>query len=177
VPEGAAVAGELGALEAFRQEDSTPVWVIEGRLTTRPSGEPAATRPSLVHRLRFVVAPLAWSGDIAGRRRVAALARRAALLTRRAPHAGAISYDGDPVPLGYLHPEPAAGRLPLYSALHPVAGDQLLTASPLEASDMGYGPAELLGYMLERAPVSGRLGVRARPPVPWASRLGQSARL
>jgi hypothetical protein len=51
-----------------------------------------------------------------------------------------------------------------------VTGDQLLTNSALEAADMGYGEAELLGYL------NGPASIEQRPEVPWASRFGQVAR-
>ena len=56
-----------------------------------------------------------------------------------------------------------------------MSGDQVLTLHPLEAADMGYGKAESLGFVLERAPVTGTLGL-ARVPVPWASRFGLEVR-
>jgi hypothetical protein len=175
-PDGAAVAGELGALEAFRQEDSIPVWAINGMLTTQP--RPAAQpRPSLARRARFVIAPFVWRDGHRAPTRLATVARRAGMLGRRASASPARAYEGEPVPLGYLHPEPGEDRCPLYAATHGVTGDQLLTTSPLEADDMGYERAQLLGYLVEHAPVRGRLGITERPLVPWASRLGRSARM
>jgi hypothetical protein len=41
---------------------------------------------------------------------------------------------------------------------------------------MGYGDAELMGYLLDRAPVTGTVGIHRRPEVPWASRVGQRVR-
>jgi hypothetical protein len=41
---------------------------------------------------------------------------------------------------------------------------------------MGYGEAQLLGFLLDRGPVTGRVGVVNRPRVPWASRFGLAAR-
>ncbi|MGH2840233.1 MAG: hypothetical protein ACRDKY_05340, partial [Solirubrobacteraceae bacterium] len=61
------------------------------------------------------------------------------------------------------------GARPLYSAIHPVTGDQLLSNDPSESSDLGYGAPVLLGYVEAAAPASGSLAL-ARPPVPWASR-------
>jgi hypothetical protein len=50
-----------------------------------------------------------------------------------------------------------------------------VTPWPLEASDMGYGPTRLLGWVSTAAPVSGSL--EPRPvDVPWASRFGRKAR-
>ena len=53
--------------------------------------------------------------------------------------------------------------------------DQLLTRSELEARDMGYVNVTLLGFLRDRAPVTGELELR-RTAVPWASRFGLSAR-
>jgi hypothetical protein len=66
-------------------------------------------------------------------------------------------------------------RLPLFSAVHPITGDQLLTTDRLEAADLGYGDAELLGYLDPSAPVTGRLGTERRD-VPWGSHLGRRVR-
>jgi hypothetical protein len=65
--------------------------------------------------------------------------------------------------------------VPIFSALHPATGDQLLATSEWEAVDLGYGEAELLGYADRQAPVTGRLGVEPRD-LPWASRLGRRIR-
>jgi len=66
--------------------------------------------------------------------------------------------------------------VPLYSSHHPVTGDQLLSSSEWEGSDMGYVGTQLLGWLEPGAPITG--GVEAdRPPLPWASRLGRTARV
>ena len=74
-----------------------------------------------------------------------------------------------------IHALPATGRLPLYSAFHPVTGDQLLSTDQWEANDLGYGPAEVLGYVDGLAPVTGRLGVEGGD-IPWASHFGRRVR-
>jgi hypothetical protein len=56
-----------------------------------------------------------------------------------------------------------------------VNGDQLLTNSPLEASDMGYIKITRLGYLVDTAPVTGSRALK-RVSVPWASRFGHNAR-
>jgi len=77
--------------------------------------------------------------------------------------------------VGFLAREPAGHRIPLFAAVHPVTGDQLLTPWRLEASDMGYTDLAVLGYMLAVAPVTGTRTIR-QITVPWASRFGQNAR-
>jgi hypothetical protein len=64
--------------------------------------------------------------------------------------------------------------VPLYSATHPVTGDQLLSRHPVEALAMGYADLRTLGYLLPAAPVTGTLEWRRRA-VPWASRFGLEA--
>jgi hypothetical protein len=61
----------------------------------------------------------------------------------------------------------------LFSAVHPVTADQLVTRDPSEARELGYGPAQILGYALALAPVTGTLG-RPRLSVPWGSRFGEA---
>jgi hypothetical protein len=70
-------------------------------------------------------------------------------------------------------PEPGADRHPLFSAIHPVTADQLVTRDPSEARELGYGPAHMLGYALAIAPVTGMLR-RPRASIPWGSRFGEA---
>ena len=63
------------------------------------------------------------------------------------------------------------GSGPLYSALHPVTGDQLLTRDPQEAFRLGYSEPIVLGELMLSAPLTGRLD-HVRFGVPWASRFG-----
>jgi hypothetical protein len=65
--------------------------------------------------------------------------------------------------------------VPLYSSVHPVTGDQLLTNSRVEAGDMGYQGTTLLGYLIDAAPLTGERAPK-RVTVPWASRFGHNAR-
>ncbi len=44
--------------------------------------------------------------------------------------------------------------------MHPVTGDQIVTPWPLEAADMGYGPARSLGWAATVAPLVARAGRR-----------------
>jgi hypothetical protein len=175
-PEGAELAGELGSLLAFRQDDSVPVWVdAEGRLVSDRTPAPGHAEPSPAARARFVGAPFGWKDTVPAGSRIRAVRQRAHLAARPKRPA-APRFAGAPVSTGYIYRVDAPGRLPLYVAYHPVTGDQLLTHSPLEASDMGYGDAELMGYLLDRAPVTGTVGIHRRPEVPWASRVGQRVR-
>jgi hypothetical protein len=74
-------------------------------------------------------------------------------------------------PAGYLSSTAGAHSAPLYSALHPITGDQFLTRDPWEAVDMGYSQPVLLGELVAVAPLTGSLAP-VRVGVPWASRFG-----
>jgi glycosyl transferase family 2 len=50
--------------------------------------------------------------------------------------------------LGWLKAEGSPGVRPLFSATHPVTGDQLVTRSPQEACAYGYALDGLLGYVI-----------------------------
>ncbi len=168
------LAGELGALEADPPEAPVPVWITAAGQVLTDRYEPAHPARQVASAARWVAAPMAWRGFAP----VPARARASGRRVLDAAHAAVVS--GSPPersgpPVGYLSAKPVEQRVPIHSAIHPVTGDQLLTSSPLEAADMGYGRAELLGYALAVAPLTGRLGVKA-VTVPWASRFGHNAR-
>jgi hypothetical protein len=169
IPPGRVVA-ELGVLCDRPPADGLPAWLDEaGRLVTA-TWSPDVPRRSALAAVRWALAPLSWRG-LPGRAGVVAWRlRRLAAPSPPAPAAPA----GEPA--GWLHAEQAPDRVPLYAALHPVTGDQLLSASQWEASDMGYVETRLLGWLEPGTPLTG--GVEAdRPPLPWASRLGRTARV
>ena len=168
VPDGELI-GEIGSLRAERDDDAVPAWLTaDGRLVT-PGHRPPGAHASRRRLLRWTLAPLGWRG-IEGR------ARTAAERLLSLPRLGrAAAPEGSGEPAGYLHGSEGPWRLPLYSATHPVTGDQLLSTSRWEANDMGYTGVELLGFVDDRAPVTGRLGTR-KPLIPWASRLGRYER-
>jgi hypothetical protein len=74
-------------------------------------------------------------------------------------------------PAGYLLRSPTTYTVPLYAALHPVTGDQLLSSSRSEATSLGYQDPVLLGHLVAWAPVTGRLGP-IRAAAPWTTRFG-----
>ena len=173
VPPGAS-AGELGSLPRDEALGIDPLWVTAGGylVTDAAPGDPPRT--SVAAALRWALAPLVWrdAAGAGGARVRAALARAAGLVSRR--HRAERSTAPVAV-IAYVHRHESPGRLPLYSAYHPVTGDQLLATSEWEAIDMGYGKPALLGYLDEAAPVTGTRDLR-RPPIPWASRFGQRVR-
>jgi hypothetical protein len=176
---GGELVGELGSLVPADRlnppdgSDAIPLWLTpEGYLVT--DGRRAARpRPAAAIAVRWVLAPLTWAGGpgAVGQRVRASFARVADLLggsrSGLSPPAGG--------PLGYLHREAAPDRLPLFDAIHPVTGDQLLSTYLWDAVDLGYGEPTLLGYLQAEAPVTSRLGA-SRPWLPWASRFGQRVR-
>jgi len=171
------LVGELGALHIAPEPDSIAVYIDDGRVSTSRY-EPTRAAPDRRLTLRWVLAPIGWRGfgHIRGRARsVARRAKDARLLARWRDCTPSASPPGGPARVGFLYPHGGAGRLELHAATHPVSGDQLLTLHPLEAADMGYGNLESLGFVLERAPVTGTLGL-ARVAVPWASRFGLKVR-
>lgn len=57
--------------------------------------------------------------------------------------------DDEGVTLGWLRAEGGPGCSPLFSATHPVTGDQLVTCSAHEATSHGYPLEGILGYILD----------------------------
>jgi glycosyltransferase involved in cell wall biosynthesis len=172
---GALAAGELavelGALYAAPPPEAVPVWMTAGGLIRTDSYLPRRARPGAATALRWTLAPASWRGFSTAGARARAVAGRAARLPRHVARTrgGAATPEGEPA--GYLSRTPRAHSAPLYSALHPVTGDQLLTREGEEAVDMGYSEPVLLGHLALVAPLTGRLDP-IRVGVPWASRFG-----
>ncbi|HVS28995.1 MAG TPA: glycosyltransferase [Solirubrobacteraceae bacterium] len=171
------LAVELGALAAQAPPGwagAKPLWVGGGGVATEDY-QPTPGRPASQSLARWALAPLAWAdlGEPAIRARAAA--RRAASTPRlRLARAGqAKANEGRPA--GWLFAEGGPARVPLYSALHPATGDQLLTRYEQEARDLGYVDVILLGYLLEYPVVTESLEMQ-RTSIPWASRFGRDAR-
>jgi glycosyltransferase involved in cell wall biosynthesis len=184
--EGYELVGELGALHLTAEPGSIAVWIDEhGQILTRQyvlEVEP----PTVGQLLRWTAAPVGWRGFGHLRGRTRSVARRGLEATNRIRNVVFERHGLESIrsqtqtrppepPVGYLYPHPGPGRLELFAATHSLTGDQLLTHHALEAADMGYGNAVSLGYALERAPVTGTLGMR-RVVIPWASRFGLEVR-
>ncbi len=175
IPSGRSVS-ELGALCRDPGPATLPVNVSEegARLSTAEY-TPSPGAPALQDVAKWAAAPAAWRDvELPASARARAVARRAAdgaisLARRRADADGQRQ-------VGYLHRRPGIGRLPLYSSLHPVTGDQLLSTGQLEGTDLGYVGTELVGYLVGQAPETGALGPIATKPR-WASRFGLRARI
>lgn len=161
----------LGSLFPEPHDAFTPLRLrSDGRVETdlaRPSTPSADPRTTA----RWVAAPLTWSGarpPVWAHRAAAGRARR--LLRDRIRQDGA----GSDAILGWLRRTPAAGFSPLFSATHPVTGDQFVTRSEIEAGDLGYRIDGTLGFILD-------LGAdRSKEDQPkeilWGSRFGKQRR-
>jgi D-inositol-3-phosphate glycosyltransferase len=166
---------ELGAVLATSGADGVAVWLEgDGRVVTEVY-DAVATRPRLATSMRWIVAPLRWrdTGRLPGRvRRVQSRLRRwlgrASAKRRSEPLR-------DREVVGYLHTTAGVARLPLFSAIHPVTGDQLLSTRRNEADELGYRDPTRLGYLVAAAPLTRVLGWQ-RTLLPWAYRLGGKRR-
>jgi polysaccharide pyruvyl transferase WcaK-like protein len=166
------LVGELGSLPREPAAGLDSVYITAGGhvVTDASARPPVGPRPAVA--ARWALAPLLWrrSGiDLATRGRAAAARGRMLIARRRRPAR-------DPVArVASIHRHPFSGRVPIFSAIHPVTGDQLLTTNEWEPRDLGYGEAELLGYADGQAPLTGRLHLERRD-LPWASHLGRRVR-
>jgi glycosyltransferase involved in cell wall biosynthesis len=151
--------------------------LVELRL--RPDGrvESELTRPSRLsadpaRAARWMLAPLRWASvpPPAAQRAVGSRARH--LARRLSPVTRGESVR--PEILGWLRRTPAPGYSALFSATHPVTGDQFLTRSEIEATDLGYRIDGTLGYLFNAgadAPTALRTTI-----VLWGSRFGRGRR-
>ncbi len=169
VPPGL-LAGELGALLAEPMGDCDPLWIdAEGRVFAA-TGALSNGRPGLRTALRWTADPLIWRGFSTAAPKLRASARRA-LDSARSFASGSLSNGHPSDPAGYLLRSPTGRTVPLFAAIHPVTGDQLLSTDSSEAASLGYHEVGLLGHLIARAPVTGALGP-IRAAAPWASRFG-----
>ncbi len=166
---------ELGALLDRNPGDGVAVWIDpDGRLHTEtyaPTRHPYDVR----RMLRWVGAPASWQGFGRGPARTRAMVRRGVEAVR---HTVARPGIAAPTPRGgepdaWLLRTPGPDRHPLFSAIHPVTADQLVTRDQSEARELGYGPVQTLGYALSLAPVTGMLR-RPQLSIPWGSRFGEA---
>jgi glycosyltransferase involved in cell wall biosynthesis len=114
---------------------------------------------------RWLGEPIVF-GDSAAVRRTAA-ARLRHLASRSGNRRLA---DEEGVVLGYLRRQNGPGSSTLYSTVHPVTGDQLVTRFPDEAGRQGYVVDGILGAIAD--PLDDGGGEAAAAPLPWG-RLSQ----
>jgi hypothetical protein len=169
------LAGELGALHDEAQAGSVPLWITDdGRIATSIP-LPSAGAPATSTLLRWAAAPANWRGFGHYEARARSVVRRAIDARRELAQPRSTPPAPSGAPAGYIFDAEGPGRLPLYTASHPVTGDQFVTSYRLEAQDMGYVGITQLGWISDRSPVTGRRDIR-RLSVPWASRYGLEAR-
>jgi hypothetical protein len=178
VPASTVDAWELGALLDRDPGGGIPAWVDEGgRLHTRgyaPTRHPFDLRQSL----EWVADPATWRGfgrPLPRARAVARRSREAARFTVQRPGIASRAEAATP-PQGWLLAEEGTDRAPIFSAVHPVTADQLVTCDAGEAEELGYGQPQLIGYVLRLVPVTGSRA-RPRPALAWAPRFGEGAAL
>jgi len=107
---------------------------------------------------RWVADPLREGGGSA--RRAKALASRVRYLARNTGARRLSASEGEP--LGYLRRQNITGSSTLYSTVHPVTGDQLVTRFPEEATEAGYVMDGILGAIFD--PPSGEAARGAPGP-------------
>lgn len=169
---GAERVSELGALVREPADGLISVWITpEGQLAT-DRYEPGSSELDMRVCLRWVLAPVRWRELVSLQVCAREIVIRTSDALRAVRRSARPMLSRPPAPAGYLHPRAADERLPLYSSLHPVNGDQLLSTRESEAGTLGYCAPMLLGFLEAAAPVSGRLG-GSSPTIPWASRFGQ----
>ncbi len=174
-PPGCELVGELGALLGTAEDNVIALWLPPGGLAHTTGYRPPQPAPAPRQVARWALAPATWRDFGHRRGRARAVVRRLVDTPKLLSSASNGAAPETDEPAGYLYAEGRPGRLPLWAGIHPVTGDQLLTRDEYEANDMGYTDITLLGFMRERAPVTGTLDLR-RAAVPWASRFGQQVR-
>ena len=174
VPVGLLI-GELGALRAEPAEDATPVWVVDDGRVVTGEYDPEPARPARGAVVRWILAPLTWTGSDGLRTRLGASWARLRVAGRLRNAVAAPRSDLPDQPDGYLDQRPGDNTIPLHAGIHPITGDQLLAFDHWAIVDAGYRDVALIGYLAAVAPVTGELGVQPCR-LPWASRFGQSRR-
>jgi hypothetical protein len=141
---------------------------VESDLTrpSRPSADP-------MRAARWMLAPLTWGSIPPPAWAQRATASRARHLARRRGRPKLRRADRDRT-LGWLRRAPADGYSALFSATHPVTGDQFLTRSRIEATDLGYRIDGVLGYLFN-AGADAPATLNATD-VLWGSRFGRGRR-
>ncbi len=145
------VTAELGSLIKDARQAPVPLWVLrDGRLATVEIS-PRGAAPRIMPRVRHALANVVRNGT-----------RGLPHGIRRGPLGPARPEEGQP-PAGYLFAEPAPDRIALWVGEDPISGDQFSASSDREIRSAGYPKPRLVGYLLARAPVTGRLGEHPKP--------------
>jgi hypothetical protein len=174
-PSGCELVGELGALLSAPGHETIALHALPCGFVCTAGYRPPAPTPTPADIARWTLAPATWHDIGRGWGRTRAVARRATDAPRMLRHNGATPTPDRSELLGHLFTQSAHGRLPLWAGVHPITGDQLLSRHQFEPNDMGYRDITLLGFVRDRAPVTGTLEMRAAG-IPWASRFGLKVR-
>ena len=119
----------------------------DGRVETELATPSRASADPLL-AARWMCAPLVWDAPPPPRWAQRAVGSRARHLMRSRTRSRAMGRRGHET-LGWLRRAAATGYSPLFSATHPVTGDQFLTRSQLEATELGYRIDGVLGYVFD----------------------------
>jgi glycosyltransferase involved in cell wall biosynthesis len=169
IPSGELVS-ELGSLAESDLQGDIGAWVANDYLVTERH-RPRLLRSGTSVAIRWAAEPAAWRGLASPSARAKVSLRRATIGAARVARPARQFEDTAGNPEGWLFESERPGRAPLFAAYHPVTGDQLLTRSPEDAAQLGYGPPELLGFVRCLAPITDDLHPRPLP-IPWARRFG-----
>ncbi|HEX6391663.1 MAG TPA: glycosyltransferase, partial [Solirubrobacteraceae bacterium] len=169
--DGARVVAKLAQLLRAPVPGTRAVAVRPDGTLVTDAYTPEQRAPGLAQTGRWIGAPLAWRGESPLLPRVRATGRRLTQAAQLGVSRAAIAPSRAAI-VGYLYEKPGPVRIELFSAVHPITGDQIVTPFPLEPADMGYVEITSLGYAC-----GGRESVWIdRYPLPWASRFGLRAR-
>ena len=174
-PSDCELVGELGALLSAPGHETIALEVLPCGLVGTADYRPPAPVPTPTDVARWTLAPATWRDIGRGWGRARAVARRATDAPRMLQRSGASQRSDRSELLGYLFTQSAPGRCPLWAGVHPITGDQLLSRHEFEPNDMGYRDITLLGFVRDRAPITGTLEIR-QAGIPWASRFGLKVR-
>jgi hypothetical protein len=166
----------LGGLWVRPSKNLTALYLSSnGRLTSDLVPKMSASGLRLRAKLRWAAAPLNWPEGRPRSWAARAAANRARMLIVSGTQDDLpSSFPHKEVLFGYLQRELSPGWSPLFSATHPALGDQYVTRSEIEATDMGYEIDGVLGYVLDRW--ADRSRDVLPPEIKWASRFGQHRR-
>jgi hypothetical protein len=175
IPRSTKAAWELGALFDRDPGGGIPVWIDgDGRLHT-PGYAPTRHPFSARRTLHWATAPAVWLGVGGAAPRARSVARRSLEALRFSLIRPGLATAPIPrgAPQAWLLPEAGQDRIAIFSAIHAVRGDQLVTRDPSEARELGYDSIRILGYALSLAPVTGTLAPQSTA-IPWGSHFGEA---
>lgn len=165
-------APSLGGLWAASRPETVALQRdATGRIRSELLPGPARGPSRVVATVRWTVAPMTWAAG----RLPKSWGVRAAVGRGRRIARGFDAGFADAETLGHLRREPARGWTELWSGTHAVTGDQMLSPSRRELTDLGYVVDGSLGYIATA--YASDPGALEAEEVPWGSRFGQGRRV